>query len=268
MIPPGVIPSGVGLLISPGHRLIALTGAGGKTSMMRWLADHRRGSGGRVILTTTTKIFPIPGVETILQEECNDFMGRIRIALKRTSCICIARRFHAVSGKLIGLDKEVVTSLHRFRWADTILVEADGAARKPLKAPNDNEPVIPGGTDLCIGVMGLDAAYRPLAEENVHRHEIFSRLTHLAPGEKVTPIHMARLAMAENGLFKGCPSACDRHVFLNKIDIPGGSELVEEFNNVPIEKEQPVSLQWFVGSVRERYMNRLKRGRGSCLSIR
>jgi len=246
--------SGPELLISPEHRLITLTGAGGKTSLNRWLASHLQLIPKRVIITTTTKILPLPGVTTVLQEDGPDFMGRIRHALTHSPYIIVASKFDPTSGKLIGLGKKVVTVLHKSRLANTILVEADGAARKPLKAPNWHEPVIPARTDLCIGVMGLDAAYRPLTEPNVHRHEIFSQITNLMPGENVTPAHMIRSAMAPNGLFKGCPPDCELSVFLNKIDIPDGTELAQEFNNAIIENKQSSYIKWFAGSIRERHM--------------
>ncbi len=251
--------SGLDSLISPNHRLIALTGAGGKTSLMQWIAAHRQGADRRVLITTTTKFFPFPGVLTVLQEEGPDFMGRVRKALTRSSCVCVASRFDEVLGKLIGLDTELVMGLHASGLADTMVVEADGAARKPLKAPNAHEPIIPVGTDLCIGVMGLDAVYRPLTEAHVHRHGLFSRLTHLPPGEPVTPACMVRLGMDPNGLFKGAPPHCDLRVFLNKIDIPGGFGLWDAFRTTLVDQGSSSNIEWCAGSVRERYLDRLDR---------
>jgi probable selenium-dependent hydroxylase accessory protein YqeC len=246
------------LLVSSGHRLIAFTGAGGKTSLIRWLASHFQLKSQRVIITTTTKIFPFPGEKVLLQDDGPDFMGRIRHAFGQSSCITLARKFDPVSGKLIGLDKETVTLLHKAGMADMILVEADGAARKPLKAPAEHEPVIPAGTDLCIAVMGLDAAYRPLIESRVHRHQKFSRITGLTVGGDVTPVHMTRIAMASQGLFKGCSPECELRVFLNKTDIPGGLALVDEFQYTLSTIEQPGNIGWFAGSIRNQYMIRMK----------
>lgn len=246
--------SGPELLIAPEHRLITLTGAGGKTSLSRWLASHLQLIPRRVIITTTTKILPLPGMTTILHDDGPDFLGRIRRALDQSPSIMVASRFDPATGKIIGLDKNIITFMHKSRLADTILVEADGAARKPLKAPNWHEPVIPAGTDLCIGIMGLDAAYRPLTESNVHRHEIFSQITSLKPGEKITPAHMTRIAMAPNGLFKGCPPDCELSVFLNKTDIPEGNELTEKFNSTVTSNGQASFIKWFAGSTQERRM--------------
>ena len=250
--------SGLDLLITPEDRLITLTGAGGKSSLSRWLSSHLRLIPRSVIITTTTKILPLPGVKTVLDESGPNFMDRIRNALAHSPCIVVASRFDQTSGKLTGLDKDKITTLHNSGLADTILVEADGAARKPLKAPNRHEPVIPLETDLCIGVMGLDAVYRPWTEANVHRHEIFSRITNLPPGENVTPEHLFKIATAPNGLFKGCPPDCDLKIFLNKTDIPNGHELVKEFKNILITGRQPMHFKWFAGSVAERHLREIE----------
>ena len=51
------------------------------------------------------------------------------------------------------------------RLADYIINEADGAARKPIKAPNATEPVIPTSTTLIVAVVGVDALNSPLSQE-------------------------------------------------------------------------------------------------------
>jgi len=256
---PAISSIGPEIFLSQGARLIAFTGAGGKTSLIRCLATHLETHLQRVITTTTTKIFPVPGAHTVLQDDAPDFAGRIRHALSSSLHIVVARRFDLASGKLIGLDKDTVTALHEAKLEATILVEADGAARKPLKAPASHEPVIPQGTDFCVGVMGLDAVSCRLVESNVHRHEIFSRITGLAPSHFVSPSHMTRLALAPDGLFKGCPVQCNRFVFLNKIDIPGGYGMAEEFSDMLTQNVQAADFQWVAGSTRFQRFTRIVR---------
>jgi probable selenium-dependent hydroxylase accessory protein YqeC len=247
------------ILISPGQGLIVCTGGGGKTSLIRCLASYFQSQSFRVIITTTTKIFPFPGEPTILQTDGPDFMGRIHHGVGEFPCITLARTFDPVSGKLIGLDKETITLLHQAGVADMILVEADGAARKPLKAPEEHEPVIPEGTELCIAVMGLDGAYQPLGEATVHRHEIFSSLTGLIVGETITPAHMIQVALAQKGLFKGCAAECEQLVLLNKMDIPGGEELIDEFQSILDIEGQPTHIEWFAGSMEKQYVQQIER---------
>lgn len=47
-----------------------------------------------------------------------------------------------------------------------MLIEADGAKRLPIKIPREeNEPVIPEGSDVCIVCMGIDAVGKTLKEK-------------------------------------------------------------------------------------------------------
>jgi probable selenium-dependent hydroxylase accessory protein YqeC len=107
---------------------------------------------------------------------------------------------------------------HVFKW---ILVEADGAARKPLKAPAEYEPVIAQTTKWVVGVMGLDALQKPFGEEWVFRSELFQTLTGISVGERITPEAVATAIVHQNGLFKGCPLSTKRILFLNKADLAG-----------------------------------------------
>ncbi|MBU1002941.1 MAG: putative selenium-dependent hydroxylase accessory protein YqeC [Proteobacteria bacterium] len=249
--------SGPASIISPEHRLIAVIGAGGKTSLIGWIAQQRLLEQKKVIITTTTKILPLHDVCTVLQEQGPDFPDRVYRALNKHSRILIARTFDTQTGKMIGLDTDIITQLHESGMADSILVEADGAAHKPLKAPAKHEPVIPFAADICIGVMGLDAVYRPLTEANVHRHEIFSRITGLAPGELVTPADMIHIATAPNGLFKGSPPDSEQVILLNKSDIPGSRDWIDEFESILNDKQHLLPCKWFTGSVQQQHLNRI-----------
>lgn len=144
-----------------------------------------------------------------------------------------------------------MSAIHNTGLADVILVEADGAARKPLKAPNTTEPIIPQETDLCIAVMGLDAAYKTLDDTTVHRHEIFARITGRPTGMTIQPEDMVRIAIAPNGLFKGCPPDADLAVFLNKTDLPDLDILPAKFANL-LKSENITAARWFAGSAHQR----------------
>ena len=63
--------------------------------------------------------------------------------------------------------------------ADKVIVEADGADGRPIKAPEDWEPVIPTFANLVIPVVGLDCVGKPASEDWVFRIERFLALTGL-----------------------------------------------------------------------------------------
>lgn len=234
------------------YRLIAFTGGGGKTSLANWIAQSAQAAGKSVIVTTTTKIFPPSGQRTVLEQDGPDFMDRVRAALSESPSVVVAHSLDETTGKLIGLHPDTVCALHRAHMADTILVEADGAARKPFKGPNDFEPVIPCDADLCIAVMGLDAAYKPLDETTVHRPEIVSKITGLPLGEPVHPQDMITVATAPNGLLKKCPPDCDQAIFLNKTDSPGLREVAAEFAALLTTAPPLPARRWFAGSAQAR----------------
>lgn len=118
-------------------------------------------------------------------------------------------------GKVKGIHPSWMPAL-RSAW-DFVLVEADGSRRLPLKAPGSDEPVLPPGADLVVGVVGLDALGRPMDGRTVHRPERFAVVTGCAPGSPVTWEHLLALVRHPEGLFKGARAA--RALLLNKVDV-------------------------------------------------
>jgi len=217
--------------------VIALVGAGGKTSALFGLGEELAGRGPAwgVVLTTTTHLYD-PRRET----------GRVfdRVALApawaeparglepepawdpgpawpdRGRRIVLAARELPGEGKLRGIDPFRVGQLAR-SWP-YVLVEADGARGRPVKAPADFEPALPPAAGLVVGVVGLDCLGQPMAGPWVHRPERFGPLAGCAPGEPIRPEHLAALCRAPQGLFKGVPAGTPRVLLLNKADRYGG----------------------------------------------
>jgi probable selenium-dependent hydroxylase accessory protein YqeC len=249
--------SALAAFTSPEHRLVTAIGAGGKTSLLHWIAMSRIAAGQRVVVSTTTKILPLRGIESVLLSDGPDYLDRLHRALRDNSYVVTAKRHDKTTGKLIGLDPETVDTLLQAGVADAMLVEADGAARKPLKAPGPHEPVIPFRSDICIGVMGLDALDKPFSDQTVHRPEQFAGITGAALGESISAAHMISMAAAPGGLFKGCPANCERVVVLNKTDIPGGRELVQRFISELAGNDAVKTFPWFAGSCRQQTIHRI-----------
>ncbi len=211
-------------------RLIALCGAGGKTTLMLALAREFVAGGERVLLTTTTKIATAEAAgpwPVIYADDARQIFEKAREALRHAgrdqAAAVIAVSGETSSGeKLLGLAPEFVSRLRDEPCFDRILVEADGAAQRPLKAPADHEPVIPRATDALIMVAGLNGLGVPLSEENVFRHHIWARRTGLAPAATVSAGSLAHMVLDERGLAKGCPEQTERILFMNRADAPHG----------------------------------------------
>ena len=105
---------------------------------------------------------------------------------------------------------------------DALIIEADGAAGRPIKAPREGEPVIPSRTTLVVALLGMDGVGKELNDRNVFQAERISKLTGILEDEKITEEGMALLMTHPEGVFKGALGSSRRVAFLNKVDIPDG----------------------------------------------
>jgi len=145
-----------------------------------------------------------------------------------------------LSGKKVkGVSPELIDALGTLDGVDCIIVEADGAARLPLKAPGEHEPVITSKTSLVVVVLGIDSIGVELSEDHVFRPHIFSELTGLPMREKVTVEAIAELIIHPRGMAKGTPSHSTIIPFLNKVDIPEGLEKGKALAMRILEKGHP-----------------------------
>lgn len=214
------LPEALGL---EGGGVVSLVGAGGKTSLMYRLARELAGAGQSVLTTTTTHIHP-PAAEQcalcILAPTAEEILARAAGALGAHRHITAAAGRAGESGKLRGLAPEEVDRLQAARVFDWIIVEADGAAGRPIKAPAGHEPVIPAGTGWLVGLVGLAALGRPCVDQWVFRPAAFARLTGLAPGAAVTAEAVAAVLGHGLGVLKGAPARSRCLAFLNQADGP------------------------------------------------
>ena len=211
------------LLLEKGG-VISLVGAGGKTSLMFRLARELSSSGDSVLTTTTTKIFephPTQSSRVLVSDSVTELLAEARNMINQHRHLTMARNRLTAEGKLIGFTPEAVDAIrssHLFKW---ILVEADGAAGRPLKAPAEHEPVVPQSTTTVVGIAGLSVLGRPLNDQWVFRPDFFARLTGVPRNENVDEAAIARAFAYPNGTFKSTPVRALRAVFLNQADLSG-----------------------------------------------
>lgn len=202
--------------------VVSFTGGGGKTSLLFHLAHRLVRSGKRVLTTTTTKIFdptPDQSLTVLIDADPEAILQQASSCLHTTGHITAAA--HKLdNGKLQGFAPEAIRIFLESGLFDWILVEADGAARRPLKAPAEHEPVIPPDTSVLVSVAGLEVLGEPLTEELVFRSELAGKLMNLSVGEIITESALARLIAHPLGSFKGAPLHARRFIFLNKADSP------------------------------------------------
>ena len=210
--------------------LVSLVGAGGKTTLMFALARELSDNKGLVITTTTTKIFPPSSSDTpslIVSREEKEIVDFISKNASKVGHVTIASRLLADSGKLQGISPLLVSRLIKLNLVNYIIVEADGASRRPLKAPNlPLEPVIPQLTSLVC----------KLSEENVFRSAIASKLTGLALGETVSAETIANLILHPSGITGGSPAQARIIPFINKIDLHADLSIARDLASKTLDK--------------------------------
>lgn len=228
--------------VRPG--VTALVGAGGKTTAMLTLAEELSKAGRRVIVTTTTHIFPPDTGQYGPVFSPEDTAG-IAAALERTG-LAVAAGPLDERGKLTGVSDAQVEGL--LELAEYVLVEADGSRRLPCKTPGDREPALPVKTELVVGVLGLKSLNYPL-EAVCFRAGLAARRLGVEPENPVTPELLARLAAEPWGLAKATEGR--RFVILlNQSDVCDPAQLcrmvqaVKETSGAPVVSAALQKREW------------------------
>lgn len=134
-----------------GPFVIALTGAGGKTSAIRRLAFEALEQELKVLVATTTHM------------ACPENFG-VLTGSRDEAAAALADRGLAVVGRMAEKGKIAFVGYELYEalcpLADLVLVEADGSRRLPLKVPGEGEPVIPCNTDMILCLSGLSSLGR------------------------------------------------------------------------------------------------------------
>jgi len=204
------------LIDLPTSPLIAITGAGGKTTTMYTLASELAQRGKRVITTTTTQIFyPEPG-ETdtlIVATETHALLKTIDEDWQKYRSLNVAGAILRTA-KLAGLQPEQPYELLMKSGADAVIVEADGARHRMIKAPAEHEPVMPLQTNVALLMISAEAINQPLSDRIAHRQEQVATVTGINVGDVLSPAVIARLITSEQGALKHIPETATAYLLI------------------------------------------------------
>ncbi|UMZ74814.1 selenium cofactor biosynthesis protein YqeC [Natranaerofaba carboxydovora] len=213
-----------GMSLGFDDRVISVVGGGGKTSFILRLAGELTME-ERVIITTTTQmehLCPKKVDKYIISDDLKQVKKELKTINPDDKTIFLASKKIA-GNKVEGVPTKWIKELKEFvkteGLVESMIVEADGAKRKPLKGGFlENEPVIPGGTDVVVMMTGIDAVDKKLTEEHVHRAELAAKITGLKIGSVLKENYFRKII--EYTSLRASKMSFDARVilFINKVD--------------------------------------------------
>lgn len=211
--------------------VISIAGGGGKTSTMFALGELLRGQ--KVLLTTTTKILRPPLSE---KYEIVESDYELKLCDKKKPVV-FGIPSEEYPGKLTGCSLDQLDGFKDL--FDFMIIESDGSAGRPIKAPASHEPVIFPLTELYIGVIGLDCLGKKGDDNTVHRPELFAGVRGKEKEEPITKEDLILLINHREGLFKNASDDCRKVVLLNKADLLGFKEAKELTEDIASSMNNP-----------------------------
>ncbi len=213
----------------PDKAVICFTGGGGKTTLMISLARELASSGRKAVVTTTTHMadpgsihagdlslyenLPVIYTDEPGYSSEDMFRSDLASAFEKGKIAMAVARDPEKAGKVMSPSQHFMDII--YEEADTILIEADGSRRNPLKWPAPWEPVIPDRTDITICVAGLSSLGRK-TDEALFRSEMLP-----APFYRDTIDENLIAAIVSSGEGGQKNAAGEFRVFLNQADNPG-----------------------------------------------
>jgi probable selenium-dependent hydroxylase accessory protein YqeC len=235
------------------HEHIALVGGGGKTTLMLALAHELRSSGKRVVTSTTTKVWHKEALQydkVLLVEDHADWKSKRPEALSGEGTVFVGRSI-LDSGKVDGISASLADEIFHDSDAQYLIVEADGSAGHPLKAPAEHEPVISNSVTMVVALMGIEAVDARLDETIAFRMGEVRKITGLETGGILTPGTLARVFLHPDGLFKGALEAARKAVFLNKGDLVEEARSAEELAEILLADAAKKIDRVILGSIKD-----------------
>ena len=201
--------------------IITVVGAGGKTSLINYIANKYKDR-VKILLTTTTKIY-VPSKD--LYKYIYMLDENEKIDIHADLGIIVIGKFINKEKKIVGLDFDNLK--HLTPKFDLILIEGDGSKKKKLKGWNDKEPVVYPKSTKTIGILDITSYNMEISDENIHRLEELRKITNI--NNKVEINNLVDIVLNKNGLFK---NACGQKVLLiNKIKNSYDKNIAEQLIN-------------------------------------
>lgn len=204
--------------------MIAVQGAGGKTSSVFLLANEFKSMNKASLISTTTKM-------GIVSEDKFDYLYKFDENVKILDGKIYLASKSRTDKKEIGFEPEFFDKIFVEGLFSNIILETDGAKTRPIKAPREDEPVNPKNITHCVGVMGLDSVNKPFDERFCHRKAYMEKI--IGNPKTLKTKSYAEIINSYRGLFKNSYDA-KRFLILNKADteqdIENAMDIIEKID--------------------------------------
>lgn len=154
--------------------IVAVVGAGGKTSYIKKEVIKYRKQNKKVFVCTSTRMYIEP--DTFISDNADEIIAK----LHEEGYVMAGIAYDNKIGPLSYSTYEKVCA-----HADVVFVEADGSKHLPLKYPNENEPVIYNNVDTIVIVCGLHGLFKP-AKDVIHRYELAKNYLNIDENKIIT----------------------------------------------------------------------------------
>ena len=185
--------------------MLCTVGAGGKKTTLYHLAGLHP---GRLGITSTVPVAHFPaalGVHEVIAGR-DEIVERVVEAATEYRVIAFAHT-DVKKSRYGGVDPRTLAKIQREAGFDVVLVKADGARMRWIKAPRDGEPHIPDGTTTVVPVVSARAIGEPLSDKVAHRIDQLEAVTGAKRDEAIAPEHIARLLTSDDGALKNVGEA-------------------------------------------------------------
>lgn len=229
------------------HDVISVVGAGGKTSLINYIANRYRYN-KKVLITTTTKIYiPNKGV----YDDMYMASTKVGITIPDTVGVTVVGKYTREE-KIVGVNFEDLKKL--IPNFDLILIESDGSRRKKLKGWNNKEPVVYYNSTKTIGVLDITSYGMSINDNNIHRLEELKKITDIN-NIKININNLVDIILNKNGLFKN--SCGEKILFINKVENKENEEIAKTLTNKINEHKHNLNIVY--GSIKDDYFKITKK---------
>lgn len=199
--------------------VVAFIGAGGKTSTLIGLGHELAEIGWRVLATTTAFIH---------QDQLNLLPCALRYDSGHEAISSALTEHHFVflhgdiiDGMVYGCPQPYIRQLMDTIDSDVLLVKADFADSRLMKAPLENEPLIPADTSLVIPVASLSVLGQPFDDEHVYNLKAIHARYGFPMDKPIKSPWLAQVLRDETLGLRGVPEGRRIVAFLNRTPTKG-----------------------------------------------